>query len=186
MKSAARIFTILLIAAATLFALGCPDRTSIADIEHNPSKHINKEVVVAGVVKDSYGVSLPGTNIRGGIYKVDDGTGSIWVVTENTAQGRVDKQGHFFWIYDGATNSPLACPDLDRSIQYRIDPKTGNVTRMVYLGSKMVDTKVLGRVQAKQDNPTQAPYYEFQGVRVNAETSNNQPTQAPVSTPANP
>jgi hypothetical protein len=84
MRKAARIFTVLFIAAAGLFAAGCPDRTSIADIERNPSRHINKEVVIAGVVKDSYGVSVPGTNIRGGIYKVDDGTGSIWVVTENT------------------------------------------------------------------------------------------------------
>ena len=88
MRKSVKFFALLLVAAAGIFATGCPDRTSIADIEHNPSKHINREVVVAGVVKDSYGVSLPGTDIRGGIYKVDDGTGSIWVVTENTVPSK--------------------------------------------------------------------------------------------------
>src|SRR5215203_3065595 len=65
-----------------LFAAACPDRTSIADIEANPSRYQNKEVVIAGTVRDSYGVNIPGTKIRGGAYKIDDGTGSIWVVTE--------------------------------------------------------------------------------------------------------
>jgi len=37
-----------------------------------------------GTVKDSYGVSVPGTPIRGGAYKIDDGTGSIWVVTDGS------------------------------------------------------------------------------------------------------
>jgi hypothetical protein len=35
-------------------------------------------------VRDSYGISVPGTPIRGGVYKIDDGTGSMWIVTENT------------------------------------------------------------------------------------------------------
>ena len=67
-----------------LLAIGCPDRTSIADIEANPSKYQNKDVVIAGTVRDSYGVNIPGTKIRGGAYKIDDGTGSIWIVTENS------------------------------------------------------------------------------------------------------
>jgi hypothetical protein len=66
-----------------LLAVGCPDRTSIRDIEANPSRYENKEVVIAGTVRDSYGVNIPGTKIRGGAYKIDDGTGSIWIVTEN-------------------------------------------------------------------------------------------------------
>jgi hypothetical protein len=66
------------------FAAACPERKSIADLESNTSRYLNKEVAVAGVVKDSYGISVPLTNIRGGVYKVDDGTGSIWVFTENS------------------------------------------------------------------------------------------------------
>src|SRR5215203_1910018 len=73
-----------LVVFAGLFAAACPDRTSIRDIEANPSKYENKEVVVAGTVRDSYGVNIPGTKIRGGAYKIDDGTGSIWIVTESS------------------------------------------------------------------------------------------------------
>ncbi|MGB7069094.1 MAG: hypothetical protein WBD22_06330 [Pyrinomonadaceae bacterium] len=74
--------------AGVAFTAGCPERTTIADVEANPSKYVNKEIAVAGVVKDSYGLSIPGTPIRGGIYKVDDGTGSIWVVTEDTVPNK--------------------------------------------------------------------------------------------------
>jgi hypothetical protein len=84
MNTPARILAFLLVVTAAVLAAGCPQRTSIADIERNPSKHANKEVVITGVVKDSYGLSVPGTTMRGGVYKVDDGTGSIWVVTDRT------------------------------------------------------------------------------------------------------
>ncbi len=65
-----------------IFSVACPDRTSIADIEANPSRYQNKEVAIAGTVRDSYGINIPGTRLRGGAYKIDDGTGSIWIFTE--------------------------------------------------------------------------------------------------------
>jgi hypothetical protein len=71
-----------------LFAVACPDRTSIADIEANPSRYQNKEVAIAGTVRDSYGINIPGTKVRGGAYKIDDGTGSIWVVTEDAVPNK--------------------------------------------------------------------------------------------------
>lgn len=71
-----------LLVVAGLFLTACPDRTSIADIEANPSRYQNKEVAIAGTVQDSYGINIPGTRLRGGAYKIDDGTGSIWIVTE--------------------------------------------------------------------------------------------------------
>lgn len=68
-----------------LFAAACPKRTSIADIENNPSKYYEKEVAVAGTVKDSYGISIPLLrNGEGGIYKIDDGSGTIWVITKRS------------------------------------------------------------------------------------------------------
>jgi hypothetical protein len=42
----------------------------------------NKNVAIAGTVRDSYGINIPGTKLRGGAYKIDDGTGSIWILTE--------------------------------------------------------------------------------------------------------
>ncbi len=88
MKNATKLILLSFVMVGALFAAGCPKRTSIADIESNPSKYLDKEVAVAGVVKDSYGVTIPLTNVRGGIYKVDDGTGSIWVVTQETVPNK--------------------------------------------------------------------------------------------------
>lgn len=89
-----KIFTMALLSATfsvtALFTTACPDRKSIADIEANPGKYQNKEVVIAGVVKDSYGVSIPGTRYGGGAYKIDDGTGSIWVIVTD---GSVPSKG---------------------------------------------------------------------------------------------
>ena len=83
MSYAAKLFMSGLVVVVGLFVAACPDRTSIADIEANPSRYQNKQVVIAGTVQDSYGVNIPGTRVRGGAYKIDDGTGSIWIVTED-------------------------------------------------------------------------------------------------------
>jgi hypothetical protein len=88
MKRTTQILAVAFISGIALIAAACPERTTIADIERNPSRFNNKDVVIAGVVRDSYGLSVPGTPIRGGIYKVDDGTGSIWVVTEDTVPNK--------------------------------------------------------------------------------------------------
>ncbi len=72
-----------------LFLTACPKRVSIADIESNPSKYYDKDVAVAGTVQNSYGVSIPIiSNGSGGIYKVDDGTGSIWVLTQKSVPSK--------------------------------------------------------------------------------------------------
>ncbi len=84
MKNAAKMFLFGLILVVGFLTAACPERTTIADIEANPSKYYNKQVAIAGTVRDSYGVSVPLTQIRGGIYKIDDGTGSIWVATDRS------------------------------------------------------------------------------------------------------
>lgn len=81
------------VVASVAFATACPERTSIADIEANPSKYQDKEIVVAGTVKDSYGLNIPGTNMRGGVYKIDDGTGSFWVISRDTVPTKGTKIG---------------------------------------------------------------------------------------------
>jgi hypothetical protein len=82
MRISTKVILLALSAIVAVFAAACPERTTIADINANPSKYNNKEVAIAGTVRDSYGVNIPGTPIRGGAYKIDDGTGSLWVVTE--------------------------------------------------------------------------------------------------------
>lgn len=93
MKRLTKVFLAGFILAVGLLAAACPERKSIADIESNPSKYQNKEVVVAGVVRDSYGINIPLTNIRGGVYKIDDGTGSIWVYTEKSVPSKGTEVG---------------------------------------------------------------------------------------------
>ena len=82
MNLVGRLFLSVLVAASAILALACPDRTRIGEIEANPSRYQNKEVVIAGTVKDSYGINIPGTQMRGGAYKIDDGSGAIWIFTE--------------------------------------------------------------------------------------------------------
>lgn len=89
MKTVSSVLLAITVAGLAFFATGCPERRSIADIERDPGRYQNKEVVVAGRVTDSYGLGIPGTNIGGGAYKVDDGTGSIWVlVTDGNVPSR--------------------------------------------------------------------------------------------------
>lgn len=84
MNKGMRSFLLVIALFTAVFAAACPKRASIADISANPSRYANKDVVIAGTVRDSYGVSIPGTPIRGGAYKIDDGTGSIWILTEDS------------------------------------------------------------------------------------------------------
>jgi hypothetical protein len=94
MKTISTCLLFIIVAAVGLITTGCPERRSIAEIERNPGRYQDKEVVIAGTVRDSYGVSIPGTNIGGGAYKVDDGTGSIWVlVTDGSVPSRGSEVG---------------------------------------------------------------------------------------------
>lgn len=83
MNIGTRMGLIALVAVIGVFAAACPKRVSIADIQANPSRYNNKDIAVAGVVRDSYGVNVPGTPIRGGAYKIDDGTGTLWIITDD-------------------------------------------------------------------------------------------------------
>jgi hypothetical protein len=82
MKIKAIVFLIGLILAASLVTAVSAGRKSIADIEANPSKFQNKTVKIQGIVRDADGLNIPILGVRGGCYKLDDGTGSIWVCSE--------------------------------------------------------------------------------------------------------
>ncbi len=121
MKKVTKAFTLGLILTISLLSAACPQRESIAGIEANPSKFYNKEVGIAGTVRDSYGLNIPLTQIRGGIYKVDDGTGSIWVVTQSSVPSKGAKIGVKGRIQNGVNyngkNYGLGMIEEDRRIQ---------------------------------------------------------------------
>ena len=90
MKTITTAILFAVIAIFGLFTTACPERKSIADIEASPGRYQNKEVAIAGRVVDSYGASIPGTGYGVGAYKIDDGTGSIWVLVD---RGSVPSKG---------------------------------------------------------------------------------------------
>ena len=93
-----------LIVLVGLLAAACPKRVSIADIEANPSKYANKEVAIAGTTQTSFGISIPIiSNGSGGVYKIDDGTGSIWVFTKRGVPSKGAQLGVKGKIQNGFT-----------------------------------------------------------------------------------
>ncbi len=88
MKKGTKAAFLCLVLLVGLLAAACPKRISIADIESNPSRYYDKDVAVAGTVQNSYGGAIPILNQSGGIYKVDDGTGSIWIFTRKNVPSK--------------------------------------------------------------------------------------------------
>jgi hypothetical protein len=85
MRSRRKVGLLALTLFGTLLLTACPSQTSIRKINNDPDRYRNKEVGIVGDVVDSYGASFVG-----GAYKVDDGTGSIWVVARG---GSVPSRG---------------------------------------------------------------------------------------------
>lgn len=65
------------LSAMILLLAGCPQSRTIAQINQDPAHYMNKEVAIKGTVTHSFGA------FNQGVYEVNDGTGSIWVLSEN-------------------------------------------------------------------------------------------------------
>ena len=69
---------LLLLSTMIVAALvGCQTITKIADINRDPGRFAGKEVTISGNVSDSFG------GFGNGVFAVDDGTGRIWVFSQN-------------------------------------------------------------------------------------------------------
>lgn len=55
---------------------------NVADLKQNPGRYHDKTVSIDGVVTSSYGTSLLPVNA----YKVDDGTGEVTVIAQNSRE----------------------------------------------------------------------------------------------------
>ena len=100
MNTKTKAFLLTLILGVGLFTAACPKRTSISNIEANPSKYYGKDVAVAGRVTNSFGVA-----ILGGVYKLDDGTGSIWVLTNRSVPSKGAQVGVKGQVQEGLSFS---------------------------------------------------------------------------------
>jgi hypothetical protein len=79
----------------SLLLTACPQRETISKINADPARYRSKEVGVVGTVTDSYGV------LGNGAYEVDDGTGTLWVVTRRGVPARGARVGAKGRIYTG-------------------------------------------------------------------------------------
>jgi RecJ-like exonuclease len=72
--------------------LAACEQTRISRINADPGRYMNKEVAVVGHVTQSIGA------LGKGIYQVDDGTGTLWVVAKvrgvPSKGARVGVKGH--------------------------------------------------------------------------------------------
>ena len=78
MKRAAGLLSIAVL--GTVIVTGCASGVRIAELKSQPDKYERKTVSVTGTVTDSYGIPL----LPFQLYKVDDGTGEITVVSRAT------------------------------------------------------------------------------------------------------
>ena len=77
LKMRTRVLSAVLIGLCTLLLAGCPQRTTIANINRDPGRYSNKEVTIAGQVVSSFGA------LGSGVFEVDDGTGRMWVYSQS-------------------------------------------------------------------------------------------------------
>lgn len=113
------IFLTLIFLAATSAFVFAAGKLTVAKLTDNPSKYADKDVKITGTVSSSYGISILGQG--GGIYKIDDGTGSLWVVTQrnvptNGARVKIKGRVQNALVYNGK-NYGLGMLEGERKIQ---------------------------------------------------------------------
>jgi hypothetical protein len=79
-------FAPLALSLALLAGCALSTHPKIADLKYNPGRYQNHSVTVDGVVTSSWGIPL----LPFKMYKVDDGTGEVTVVSQD---GRVPSKG---------------------------------------------------------------------------------------------
>ncbi len=76
MKKLSIILAMVALLAILLCTAGCA--TKISDIQANPAQYEGKEITISGTVSEVIWVGI----LSSGAYQIDDGSGTIWVVTK--------------------------------------------------------------------------------------------------------
>ena len=77
LKMRTKVLSAVLVGFCTLWLAGCPQRTTIEKINRDPGHYAGKEVTIAGRVSSSFGA------LGSGVFQLDDGTGRMWVFSQN-------------------------------------------------------------------------------------------------------
>ena len=82
------VWSLATLPLCAVLVVGCasvPTRPAIQQVQQQPGRFVDHSVTVTGTVTTAWGVPIVGFNV----YKVDDGTGEITVVsTERRVPGR--------------------------------------------------------------------------------------------------
>jgi hypothetical protein len=89
-----RIAITLFLVSMGLFLAAC-ERKTINQILAEPHRYANREVGIEGNVVDSYSV------LGRGVYRVDDGTGKLWIVSDKGVPRKGSRVGVKGKIQDG-------------------------------------------------------------------------------------
>jgi hypothetical protein len=110
-----RFFTTLFLLATVLFLMGCPRQTTINQLNGDPARYRNKEVLIVGTVTNSFGAA------GFGAYELSDETGKIWVLTKRGAPSngaRVGAVGRYVQgINWSGRNYGSAIEETDRKVR---------------------------------------------------------------------
>lgn len=97
MKRTYSAVAVLALIASTVILTACPPHESLGAINRDPGRYMGREITVGGRVVESIGA------LGFGFFKLDDGSGTLWVYSQNfgTPQngtkvgvvGRLDVQG---------------------------------------------------------------------------------------------
>jgi hypothetical protein len=77
LRKSGRAILAVVVIAAVFPMVGCPTQTSIANINKDPGHFAGKDVSIHGTVSDSFGA------LGNGVFQIDDGTGRMWVYSQN-------------------------------------------------------------------------------------------------------
>ena len=86
MKKISIIVVTVLVLGIIVLSIGCSS-VKISDIQANPDQYEGKEVSLKGTVNETIWLGLLST----GAYQVDDGSGTIWIVTKSAPPAKGDK-----------------------------------------------------------------------------------------------
>lgn len=76
MKTHQRVVAASVVVVMMVFLAACPPRVSIADINRDPGRYVDRDISIAGRVSNSFGA------MGSGVYEIDDGTGTMWVYSQ--------------------------------------------------------------------------------------------------------
>jgi len=77
LSKTSRTLVAVAVVAGILLLAGCRTHTAIADINKDPSRFVGKDVTISGSASNSFSA------LGNGIFQVDDGTGQMWVYSQN-------------------------------------------------------------------------------------------------------